>query len=76
VSDTVMSVGAVVPKECAARTTASLADAPGYVRETPAAVALRAHARLVSTSASTPTTSTTRAIRRRRWLVVGDAGRS
>jgi len=77
VSDTVMSVGAVVPKDVhAARTTASLADAlAGYVRETQAAAALLARARLVSEvrfDADYSYDSSQYA--GDRWLVVGDAG--
>jgi flavin-dependent dehydrogenase len=77
VSDTTMSVGVVVPHGVhAARTDASVADSLArYVRETPAAAALLADARLVSEvrfDADYSYDSSQHA--GDRWLVVGDAG--
>jgi flavin-dependent dehydrogenase len=77
VSETMMSVGAVVPKEAhVARGAATLEEAlERYVAETPAAAALLSSARRVSEVRFDADYSyESRTYAGNRWLVVGDAG--
>jgi FADH2-dependent halogenase len=77
VSETVMSVGVVLPKDVHAASAAATLDGTldRYVRETPAAAALLAHARRVSgVRFDADYSYESRQYAGDRWLVVGDAG--